>query len=120
MRIPGPVGGMIHGPVIAKSSDNPTRSHRMNDRLLIGTKKGLFELRRSRGEWSITATRFLGDPISMLLADPRDGTLFAAEALGHFGVKLQRSRDHGASWQEIPAPAFPKTDVEGPSVSYLF
>jgi hypothetical protein len=92
----------------------------MNDRLLIGTKKGLFELRRARGEWSIAATRFLGDPISMLLADPRDGTLFAAEALGHFGVKLQRSRDQGATWQEIPAPAFPKTGTEGPSVSYLF
>ena len=44
----------------------------MNDRLLIGTKKGLFELRRSRGEWSIAATRFLGDPISML-HDEADG-----------------------------------------------
>jgi photosystem II stability/assembly factor-like uncharacterized protein len=92
----------------------------MNDRLLIGTKKGLFELRRSRGEWSIAATRFLGDPISMLLADSRDGTLYAAEALGHFGVKLQRSRDNGETWQEIAAPAFPKTGTEGASVSYLF
>ena len=92
----------------------------MNDRLLVGTKKGLFELRRSGGDWSIAATRFLGDPISNVLADPRDGTLYAAEALGHFGVKLQRSRDHGETWQEILAPAFPKIDTEGPSVSYLF
>ena len=80
----------------------------MNDRLLVGSKKGLFELRRQRGEWSIVGTRFLGDPISMLLADPRDGTVYAAEALGHFGVKLQRSRDGGETWQEIPAPAFPE------------
>lgn len=92
----------------------------MHDRLLIGTKKGLFELRRSGGEWAIASTRFLGDPISMLLADARDGTLYAAEALGHFGVKLQRSRDNGETWQEIPAPAFPKSDADGPSVSYLF
>lgn len=92
----------------------------MDDRLLIGTKKGLFELRRSRGEWVIAGTHFLGDPISMLLADARDGTLYAAEALGHFGVKLQRSRDHGETWQEIPAPAFPMSDTDGPSVSYLF
>ena len=92
----------------------------MSDRLLVGTKKGLFELRRTRGEWSIAATRFLGDPISMLLHDPRDGVLYVAEALGHFGVKLQRSRDGGETFQEIPAPAFPKTGVEGPSVSYLF
>lgn len=92
----------------------------MSERLLIGTKKGLFELHRARGTWSIAATRFLGDPISMLLHDPRDGTLYAAEALGHFGVKLQRSRDEGVSWHEIPAPAFPKTGEAGPSVSYLF
>jgi hypothetical protein len=92
----------------------------MNDRLLVGTKKGLFELRRSGVDWAIAATRFLGDPISNVLADPRDGTLYVAEALGHFGVKLQRSRDHGETWQEIPAPTFPKIDAEGPSVSYLF
>jgi hypothetical protein len=92
----------------------------MSDRLLLGTKKGLFALRRARGTWEVGATHFLGDPISMLLHDRRDGTLYAAEALGHFGVKLQRSRDDGASWQEIPAPAFPKTGTEGPSVSYLF
>ena len=39
----------------------------MSDRLLVGTKKGLFELRRAHGTWSIESTRFLGDPISMLL-----------------------------------------------------
>jgi hypothetical protein len=92
----------------------------MNDRLLVGTKKGLFELRRASDTWSIAGTRFVGDPISMLLHDPRDGALYAAEALGHFGVKLQRSRDGGESWQELPAPAFPKTGTDGPSVSYLF
>jgi hypothetical protein len=94
----------------------------MSDRLLVGTRKGLFELRRTRGAWSIERTSFLGDPISMLLPDPRDGSLYAAQALGHFGVKLQRSRDGGGTWQEIPAPAFPKSegDANGPSVSYLF
>jgi hypothetical protein len=93
----------------------------MTDRLLVGTKKGLFELRRrADGAWAIVHTSFLGDPISMLLPDPRDGTLYAAQALGHFGVKLQRSSD-GRTWQEIPAPAFPKTDDgQGPSVSYLY
>jgi len=79
----------------------------MSDRLLVGTKKGLFELRCSHNHWSIVATHFLGDPISMLLADPCDGALYAAEALGHFGVKLQRSRDNGKTWQEIAVPAFP-------------
>ena len=92
----------------------------MRDRLLVGTREGLFELRRDRRNWGIAATHFLGDPISMLLADPRDDVLYAAAALGHFGVKLQRSQDGGANWEEVPAPAFPKTDADGPSVSYLF
>jgi hypothetical protein len=92
----------------------------MNDQLLIGTRKGLFDMRPSHGTWTIASTNFLGDPISMLLADRRDGTRYAAQALGHFGVKLQRSRDEGRSWQEIPAPAFPKSDTDGPSVSYIF
>jgi hypothetical protein len=92
----------------------------MNDRLLVGTKKGLFEVRRQRGDWSIARTCFLGDPISMLLADRRDGALYAAQALGHFGVKLQRSRDQGETWLELSAPAFPKADADGASVSYLF
>jgi hypothetical protein len=67
-------------------------------RLLIGTRKGLFEFRRDAGAWSIVRTSFLGDPISMLLADARDGILYAAQALGHFGVKLQRSRNGGENW----------------------
>src|SRR4051794_16445148 len=92
----------------------------MSDRLLVGTRKGLFELHPSHGTWSIARASFLGDPISMLLADARDGTLYAAQALGHFGVKLQRSRDDGRTWEEIPAPAFAKSDAGGPSVSYIF
>lgn len=92
----------------------------MSDRLLIGTRKGLFHLHRTTGGWEITRTRFLGDPISMLLADPRSNTLYAAQALGHFGVKMQRSGDEGATWQEIPAPAFPPDQAEKPSVAYIF
>src|SRR4051794_17345717 len=95
------------------------RTNRMRDRLLIATRKGLFDLRRAGGTWSIVKTCFLGDPISMLLADPRDNSLYAAQALGHFGVKLQRSREDGSTWQEVPAPAFPQGGADGASVSYL-
>ena len=94
----------------------------MSERILLGTRKGLFDIRRSGRGWEIARTAFLGDPISMLLRDPRDGALYAGQALGHFGVKLQRSTDDGVNWQEIPHPAFKKqeADDKGPSVSSIF
>jgi hypothetical protein len=94
----------------------------MSDRLLVGTRKGLFQVRRGGGRWGVSAPAFLGDPVSMVLADKRDGTLYAALALGHFGVKLRRSVDGGASWEEVAAPAYPKaTDgTDGPSVSLIW
>lgn len=94
----------------------------MPDRLLLGTRKGLFQITRDDGRWSVGDPAFLGDPVSMLFADPRDGTLYAALALGHFGVKLRRSDDGGGTWTEVGAPAFPKsTDgTDGPSVSLIW
>lgn len=92
----------------------------MNDRMLVATRKGLFTLRERAG-WRITATAFLGQPVTMVLADPRDNALYAALNLGHFGVKLHRSRDDGASWQEIAVPAYPPqpADAGGPDWSLL-
>lgn len=83
----------------------------MSDRILIGTHKGLFTVDR-RGasgtpQWTICQTAFLGDPVSMVLADSRDNTTYAALNLGHFGVKLHRSKDGGKTWEECAAPAFP-------------
>jgi hypothetical protein len=52
--------------------------------------------------------------VTQVLVDPADGAWYAALRLGHFGVKLRRSRDRGASWQEIATPAFPPKPTEGP------
>lgn len=71
-------------------------------KLYVGTRKGLF-VATERG---IGKPHFLGDPVSMVLPD-RDGTLYAALNLGHFGVKLHRSEDGGKSWQEVAAPEYP-------------
>jgi hypothetical protein len=76
----------------------------MSDRILVGTKKGLFELLRSASGWNVGAIHFLGDPVTALLPGP---TLHAALDLGHFGVKLWSSEDDGAHWEERAAPAFP-------------
>jgi hypothetical protein len=79
----------------------------MSDRAYIATRKGLFEIYRTHEQWLFDQQHFLGDPVSMVLPDRRDGTLYAALNLGHFGSKLQR-RDPGSStWVEVAAPAFP-------------
>lgn len=74
---------------------------------MIATRKGLFELIKTSSGWQLDQISFLGDPVSMCLHDQRDGTVYAALNLGHFGVKLHR-RDAGSSdWSEIAAPAYP-------------
>ena len=66
--------------------------------LHVGSRKGLltFSPAAGPGGWALADTAFLGEPVSALLPDPRDGALYAALNLGHFGVKLHRSDDGGA------------------------
>ncbi len=80
----------------------------MSTRLLIGTRKGLFTARAdSAGDWQLEETGFLGDPVTMVLHEAGGHRLYAALDHGHFGVKLHRSRDAGASWEEVGAPQYP-------------
>lgn len=95
--------------------------------LLVGTRKGLFVLEAdATHRWAIRHHAFAGVPVTITAFDPRDGTLYAGLNHGHFGVKLHRSEDQGATWTELPAPAFPAgfpPDEEGkpaPSVSLLW
>jgi photosystem II stability/assembly factor-like uncharacterized protein len=73
----------------------------------LSTRKGLFELVHNGAAWEIGASHFLGEPVSFTLPDSRDGTLYAALNLGHFGVKLHRRDPGSAAWTEIDAPAYP-------------
>jgi len=89
----------------------------MSERFFVATRKGLFTIERNgRGEspWKITGTAFLADPVYIVMHDPRDDALYAALGHGHFGVKVHRSRDEGATWHEVAAPAYP-TLPEGQS-----
>lgn len=97
----------------------------MSERLYVGTRKGLFLYERNgRGEWKIERTAFVGDPVSYVLPDERDGTIYCALNLGHFGVKLHRSFDSGETFHEVTAPAYPKADEEvkeaSPAVKQLW
>lgn len=83
----------------------------MSDRLLVSTRKGLFVLVRADGGWTFERHAFLGDNVTLALADGRDGHWYAALNLGHFGVKLHRSNDQGRSWSEIAVPAYAGGDT---------
>jgi hypothetical protein len=80
----------------------------MSERLYVATRKGLFEVKRIGGKWSLGEPWFLGDPVTAVLPDARDGTLYAALNLGHFGVKLKYSPDGGQAWEERAVPAYPE------------
>jgi len=79
----------------------------MGERLYVGTRKGLFELERRSGAWSIGRVSFLGDPVDIVRPDARTGRVWAALGLGHFGVKLHTAEVGSDAWEELPAPAFP-------------
>ncbi len=84
----------------------------MSERFLAATRKGLFDFERSGGGWQIARVSFLGDPVTIALPDARDGSIYAALNLGHFGVKPHRSLDAGVSFEEVSAPGYPEKPEE--------
>ena len=78
----------------------------MSDRILVSTRKGLFDVTRNGKGWNVSEGAFLGDNVTLALHDTRDATDYAALNHGHFGVKLHR-KDIGGSWTEITCPAYP-------------
>jgi hypothetical protein len=82
--------------------------------LWIATRKGLFLLDPA-DSWRVTTPSFLGDPVSMVLDDPRDGAVYAALNLGHFGSKLHRSADRGKTWEELSVPSYADLPADPPA-----
>jgi len=78
----------------------------MSDRILLATRKGLLDFAKRGNTWVIAGQSFLGQPVSAVLRDPDNAFLYAALNLGHFGVKLHRSKDDGNSWEEIACPSY--------------
>ena len=76
-------------------------------RLLVGTRKGLLVYTQNGQGWKVESDHFMGIPVAMVFHDDRQGHWWAALDHGHWGIKLHRSRDGGASWQEIKAPEYP-------------
>lgn len=88
--------------------------------LLVATRKGLFQIEFNDKGSSTSLIGFEGDPVIQALADPRDGSLYASLDLGHFGPKLQRSRDGGSSWEEVSVPSYPKGGEDAPSLKQIW
>lgn len=81
--------------------------------LQVATRKGLFLVERGKTGWHPGHPHFPGEPVTQVAADA-DGNWYAALRLGHFGVKIKRSRNRGASWEDVATPAFPTRPTEGP------
>jgi photosystem II stability/assembly factor-like uncharacterized protein len=87
---------------------SPFEGGKMTNSLYVGTRKGLFQWRRDEpgGAWYVHRTEFLGVQIP-IVHPATNGQIYVAQQHGHFGAKLQRSTDEGATWQELTTPSFP-------------
>jgi photosystem II stability/assembly factor-like uncharacterized protein len=92
------------------------------DNLHVATRKGLFRFTRGAGGWALSGEpAFLAEPITAVLDDPRDGTIYVGIQHGHFGCKFHRSDDRGATWKELPTPAYPKSDApDAPALEMIW
>lgn len=82
----------------------------MTDTLWIGTRKGLFALRRSGRGWKLSGPQMLGHIIHHVVQDPREPKRYVMAAkTGHLGPTVYTSTDRGKTWVESQQPpAFPK------------
>jgi hypothetical protein len=80
----------------------------MPDKILLGTKKGTLIFDRKRSGWTPRPIAHGGMSISYAARDPRDGTLWVAMDLAHWGPKLSRSKDDGATWENLTQIVYPK------------
>ena len=79
--------------------------------LWVGSRKGLFRYDDHGTGWqSAGKPAFIAAPVTAVLDDARDGSIYVSLYHGHFGCKLHRSDDRGATWVEIAAPAYPQSD----------
>ncbi len=76
--------------------------------ILLGTRKGTVLLDRKPSGWVARTIEHAGIPVCYAARDPRDGTLWSALDHGHWGPKLSRSRDGGATWEDVLSLKYPK------------
>lgn len=75
-------------------------------RILVGTSKGLVLFNKVQ-HWGVEKVFFLGFPVSFVSVDERSQTWWVGLAHRHWGPKIHRSTDQGATWEEVTFPRFP-------------
>lgn len=80
----------------------------MAERILVGTRKGTFIVDKTAGRWRPALAGHAGAGSNFVAADPHTRTLWALLGHGHWGAKLSRSSDGGATWEDAPQISYPE------------
>jgi photosystem II stability/assembly factor-like uncharacterized protein len=79
----------------------------MGKHILVGTRKGTFLADKTTGRWKPRLSGHAGSGVNFAARDPHTGTLWALLGHGHWGAKLSRSTDDGATWSDAPQIKYP-------------
>ncbi|MEW5853646.1 MAG: sialidase family protein [Myxococcota bacterium] len=71
--------------------------------ILVGTRKGTFMVEKQAGTWRPRLVGHAGTGVNFVARDPYTQRLWALLGHGHWGAKLSRSDDNGATWKDAPA-----------------
>jgi len=81
----------------------------MSVTLLVGTRKGLFQLHSDdRRSWQLEGPTLEGWDVFHAIVDPRDRTLYAAANTFPYGGTVQRSTDMGKTWERAEEIGLPE------------
>ncbi len=80
----------------------------LTQQIWIGTRKGTFVAERTAGKWSLQLAGHPGVGVNYVARDPYTGTLWAALGHGHWGAKLSKSTDGGATWADASQVKYPE------------
>jgi hypothetical protein len=79
----------------------------MGRQVLVGTRKGLFFIR----DGGLSGPELTGWSVFHAIADPRDGTIYAASNSWAYGGTVHRSRDGGATWERSEKIELPEREL---------
>jgi photosystem II stability/assembly factor-like uncharacterized protein len=80
----------------------------LSQRIIIGTRKGTFLAEPTASGHRVRLIGHRGVSVNFATIDPSTGTLWAALGFGHWGAKLSKSRDDGASWSDASQVKYPE------------